>query len=199
MLPCCVLAFVVGRGWWWVLMLALALVCVAWLCAPVRRWWWVLAPLMFAACGGWWWVLVLTLIDVASLRTPIGGGSLDPFVLPRWVLVSAIGGDGARMDDKRRWIVAIRRFVATSLIATWHLKGVWKRKDGGDGVLMYCGRRQRQALSPSDDNTWSSLRRLGLVVDGGGGERTLWIVDRTQIEHRRLLTFALGVTNPQRD
>ena len=40
---------------------------------------------------------------------------------------------------------------------------------------------------------------LGLVVDGGGRERTLWIVDRAQIEHRRLLMFALGVTNPQHD
>ena len=27
----------------------------------------------------------------------------------------------------------------------------------------------------------------------------MWIVDRAQIEHRRLPTFALGVTNPQRD
>ena len=42
-LPCCVLAFVAGRGWWWVLMLALSLIRVTWLCAPARRWWWVLA------------------------------------------------------------------------------------------------------------------------------------------------------------
>ena len=60
-------------------------------------------------------------------------------MLPRWVLVSAIGGDGARMDDKRQWIVVVCRLVATSLIAMWHLKGVWKRKDGEDGGLMYCG------------------------------------------------------------
>ena len=180
-------------------MLALALVRVAWLCAPVCRWWWVLALLVSAACGGWWWVLVLALIDVASLRAPIGGGCPDPFVSPRWVLVSAIGGDGARMDDERRRIVVVRHLVATSLIVTWHLKGVWKRKDGGDGGLTYCGRRQRQALSPSDDDAWSSSRRLGLVVDGGGRERTLWIVDRAQIKHRRLPTFALGVTNPQHD
>ena len=72
-------------------------------------------------------------------------------------------------------------------------------KDGGDGGLTYCGQRQRQALSPSDDDAWSSSRRLGLMVDGGGGERTLWIVDPAQIEHRRLPTFALGVTNPQHD
>ena len=84
-LPRCVLAFVVGRGWWWVLVLALALVGVAWLCGPVRRWWWVLAPARvaslgarvrcwrgmvvgararprprscrLAACSRWWWVL----------------------------------------------------------------------------------------------------------------------------------------------
>ena len=48
------------------LALALALVHVAWLCAPVCRWWWVLAPLVSAACGGWWWVLVLALVDVCS-------------------------------------------------------------------------------------------------------------------------------------
>ena len=50
-LPRCVLAFVVGRGWWWVLVLALALVGVAWLCAPVRHWWWVLAPARVASLG----------------------------------------------------------------------------------------------------------------------------------------------------
>ena len=94
-LPRCVLAFVVGRGWWWVLMLALTLVHVAWLCAPIRCWWWVLAPLVSTACGGWWWVLVLALVDVASLRTPVGGGCPDLFVSPCWVLVSTIGGDGA--------------------------------------------------------------------------------------------------------
>ena len=55
----CVLAFVCGRGWWWVLALMLALVRVAWLCAPIRRWWWVLTllvspcwVLVSAACGG---------------------------------------------------------------------------------------------------------------------------------------------------
>ena len=81
-LPGCVLAFTVGRGWW-VLVLALALVHVAWLHAPVRRWGWVLAPARVASLGArvrclrgmvvgararprscclaassrWWWVL----------------------------------------------------------------------------------------------------------------------------------------------
>ena len=50
-LPRCVFAFVVGRGWWWVLVLALALVRVAWLCAPVHRWWWVLTPARVASLG----------------------------------------------------------------------------------------------------------------------------------------------------
>ena len=86
------------------LTLALALVCVAWLCAPIRHWWWVLALLMLphwvlvsAACGGWWWVLVLALALAhdASLHAPVGGGCSDLFMSPRWVLVSAIGGDGA--------------------------------------------------------------------------------------------------------
>ena len=49
-LPGCVLAFAVGRGWW-VLVLALALVRVAWLHAPVRRWGWVLAPARVASLG----------------------------------------------------------------------------------------------------------------------------------------------------
>ena len=40
-------------------------------------------------------MLVLTLVDVASLRAPVGGGCPDLFVSPRWVLMSAIGGDGA--------------------------------------------------------------------------------------------------------
>ena len=102
-------------------------------------------------------------------------------------------------DDERR----IRRrssfgcHVADSDVAPEMC--VKEMKEGGYRGLTYCGRRQRQALSPSDDDAWSSSRRLGLVVDGGGSERTLWIVDPTQIEHRRLPTFALGVTNPQHD
>ena len=50
-LPRCVLVFAVGRGWWWVLVLALALVRVAWLCAPVHRWWWVLTPARVTSLG----------------------------------------------------------------------------------------------------------------------------------------------------
>ena len=78
------------------LTLALALIRATWLCAPVHHWWWVLTPLVSphwvlesAACGGW------SLVHVASPHTPVGGGCSDPFVLPRWVLVSTIGGDGA--------------------------------------------------------------------------------------------------------
>ena len=91
-LPRCVLAFTVGRGWW-VLVLALALICVAWLRTPVCHWWWVLTPAgvaslgahvhclrgmvvgaharphpcscHLAACSHWWWVL--RPIHVASL------------------------------------------------------------------------------------------------------------------------------------
>ena len=40
-------------------------------------------------------VLALALAHDASLCAPVGGGCSDLFVLPRWVLMSAIGGDGA--------------------------------------------------------------------------------------------------------
>ena len=70
-------------------------------------------------------------------------------------------------------------------------------KEEGDRGLTYCGRRERQALSPSGDNAWSSSRRLGFVVDGSGRERRLWIFDGAQIKHWHLPTFALGMTNPQ--
>ena len=40
-------------------------------------------------------MLALALVQVASLCAPIGGGYLDLFMSPHWVLVSAIGGDGA--------------------------------------------------------------------------------------------------------
>ena len=46
---------------------------------------------------------------------------------------------------------------------------VIKMKEGGDRGLT-CGWRQCQALSPSDDDAWSSSCRLGFVVDGGGWE-----------------------------
>ena len=46
---------------------------------------------------------------------------------------------------------------------------VEKMKEGGDRGLT-CGRRQSQALSPSDDDAWSLSHRLGFVVDGGGWE-----------------------------
>ena len=80
-LPRCVFAFIVGRGWWWVLVLALALVRVAWLCAPIGggcsdpfvspRW-----VCVSATGGGWWWALapvcaprcVLTPVRVACHR-----------------------------------------------------------------------------------------------------------------------------------
>ena len=48
---------------------------------------------------------------------------------------------------------------------------VKEMKEGGYRGLTYCGRRQCQALSPSDDDAWSSLLRLGFVVDGGGWEQ----------------------------
>ena len=64
--PVCVasvcVAFAVGRGWWWVLVLALALVHVAWLRAPICRWWWVLRPVRVASLGArvrhWWGMVV---------------------------------------------------------------------------------------------------------------------------------------------
>ena len=46
-------------------------------------------------------------------------------------------------------------------------------------------------------DAWSSSRHPGFVVEGGGRERRLWIVDGAPIEHRRLPTFALGMTSPQ--
>ena len=60
-------------------------------------------------------------------------------------------------------------------------------KEGGDRGLTYCGRRQRQALSPSDDDAWSLSRCLGFVVDGGGWEQgcELLIAPKSNIGKRQ--------------
>ena len=101
-LPRCVFAFVVGRGWWWVLVLALALVHVASLRAPIGGGCsdpfvspcWVLVS---AIGGGWWWALapvcaprcVLTPVHVAGCVSPllcvvmvvsVGGVLLDVYM-----------------------------------------------------------------------------------------------------------------------
>ena len=58
---------------------------------------------------------------------------------------------------------------------------VEKMKEGGDRGLTYCGWQQCQALSLSDDDTWSLLRRLGFVVDGWEEGCGLLIVPKSNI------------------
>ena len=84
MSPRWVLVSAVCGGWWWVLVLALALVCVTSLRAPIGggcsdpfvwpRW-----VLVSAIGGGWWWALapvcaprcVLTPVSVAGCVSPL--------------------------------------------------------------------------------------------------------------------------------
>ena len=147
-LPRCVLAFVVGRGWWWVLVLALALVHVARLCAPVRRWWWVLAPARVASLGArvrclrgmvvgararprprscrlaarsrWWWVL-----------GPIRVASLGARVRHWWGMVA-----GAR--PRLCLVVCSPRFVWS---VAWHSCCVSSWLSVGGVLLVVYGTR----------------------------------------------------------
>ena len=60
---------------------------------------------------------------------------------------------------------------------------VERMKEGGDRGLTYCGWRQRQALSPSDDDTWSSSHCLGFMVDGGGWEQGCGLLIAPKSKH----------------
>ena len=115
-------------------------------------------------------------------------------VLSRGLLVGqALSAHQSTMTNDRFESI-VRHSVAMSLTATWHLGWlcVSKGRTGGDNLLCMVTTLGVITVVPCCQCCWASL-----LDDGGGRERRLWIVDGAQIEHRPLLMFAVGVTNPQ--